>query len=424
MNRNAARPAPIAGRRAAAAVAVLAAASAGAAWAGEKDVAKRDGFGPPAGGTWVPIAELTDEFDGEKLDAAKWHDHNPTWKGRQPAFFAKHNVTVSDGKLHLTMRKEGLKGVPAGYHTFTSAAVQSKAKVRYGFFEIRCRPMDSHGSSAFWFYAQTPEIWTEIDMFEMGAGAPKHRHIVHMNVHVFHTLVNPDRHWSKGGKWTAPFRLADGWHVYALEWDPRHLKYYVDGRCVREAANTHWHQPLTLNFDSETMPKWFGLPKETDLPSTFSVEYVRSWRKAGGYGAARPLSCEITFDAAEARAARGKTRTYAFSTGQRSRLLVVARHGGAPRPGRVHVEYDDDAFFAKQTARTIEKDVRLMDGRGRWLTFAFRWRKVKGYKSNRGYRAEWVDLRPDRAPGPGKAVAYEFSANEPQGRKLRVTLRY
>ena len=38
---------------------------------------------------WMPIPELTDEFDGEVLDAAKWHDHNPTWQGRKPGYFRK-----------------------------------------------------------------------------------------------------------------------------------------------------------------------------------------------------------------------------------------------------------------------------------------------------------------------------------------------
>jgi hypothetical protein len=33
-----------------------------------------------------------------------------------------------------------------------------------------------------------------------------------------------------------------------------------------------------MNFDSETMPEWFGLPDKESLPSTFSIEYVRSWR--------------------------------------------------------------------------------------------------------------------------------------------------
>ncbi len=77
----------------------------------------------------------------------------------------------------------------------------------------------------------------------------------------------------------APSNLADNYHVYGLEWDKERIKWYFDGVLVRWVDNTHWHQPLTLNFDSETMPKWFGLPKDSDLPSTYSIEYVRAWKK-------------------------------------------------------------------------------------------------------------------------------------------------
>ena len=54
----------------------------------------------------------------------------------------------------------------------------------------------------------------------------------------------------------------------------------MDGVLVRSVENTHWHQPLYLIFDSETMPEWFGMPDDKDLPSTFSVEYVRAWKAA------------------------------------------------------------------------------------------------------------------------------------------------
>ena len=33
-----------------------------------------------------------------------------------------------------------------------------------------------------------------------------------------------------------------------------------------------------MQFDSETMPTWFGMPKDEDLPSTYNIEYVRAWR--------------------------------------------------------------------------------------------------------------------------------------------------
>ena len=69
-------------------------------------------------------------------------------------------------------------------------------------------------------------------------------------------------------------------HAHAVEWDARQIKFYVGGRTVHSVEDTHWHQPLQMNFDGQTMPEWFGLPKAEDLPSTFSIEYVRSWRRA------------------------------------------------------------------------------------------------------------------------------------------------
>jgi len=178
------------------------------------------------------------------------------------------------------MRCEDVKDAPKGYNTFTSAAVQSKTRVKYGYFEIKAKPMNSHGSSAFWLYYGDKEEWTEIDIFEIGGGAPGFERKYNMNLHVFQT-PQEKRHWSRGGIWMAPWRLADDYHVYGLEWDERQVVYYVDGVPVRKTANTNWHQALTLDFDSETMPNWFGLPDPKELPSTFSIEYVRAWKKPG-----------------------------------------------------------------------------------------------------------------------------------------------
>lgn len=232
-------------------------------------------------GRWERYAPMSDEFAGETLDPNKWWPKNPGWLGRQPAFFHPGNVQVSDGKLHLTMRKQEVAEMPKdkGYHTYTSAAVQSRTKTRYGYFEIKARPMKSNGSSSFWFYDGTPAWWTEIDVFEIGGAAPGFERKYNMNVHVFRT-PDEERHWSVHAAWAAPFDLAADYHVYGLQWDRDKIRWYVDGVLVRWVENTHWHQPLTLNFDSETMPDWFGLPRDEDLPSTYSIEYVRAWKKA------------------------------------------------------------------------------------------------------------------------------------------------
>ena len=232
---------------------------------------------------WIKYEIMSDEFEATELDPNKWHPMNPGWLGRQPAYFYPGNVTVSDGKLHLAMRKQEVPEMSRdkGYHTYTSAAVKSKTTVKYGYFEVRCRPMKSHGSSSFWFYNSTPELWTEIDVFEIGGGAPGFEKKYNMNVHVFRTPAEK-KHFSMGEVWIAPSDLADDYHTYGLQWDKDKIQWYFDGVLVRWVENTHWHQPLTLNFDSETMPKWFGLPEDSDLPSMYSIEYLRAWKKDAG----------------------------------------------------------------------------------------------------------------------------------------------
>ncbi len=241
----------------------------------------------PLGEDWSFCPEFSDEFNGTALDAAKWWPTNPTWEGRQPAKFLAENVWVADGFLNLKadcvaddFYSEADK--ERGYNTFSTAAVKSRETVLYGYFEICARPMNSTASSSFWFYHSTgngiDDQWTEIDVFEMSGKHPVHGGIYHMNLHVFKLPGQEAKHFSRGGTWNPPFREVEGFHKYGLEWLPDVIRWYVDGEVVREEKNDFWHQPLTVNFDSETMPSWFGLPDPADLPSTFSIDYIRCWK--------------------------------------------------------------------------------------------------------------------------------------------------
>ena len=157
--------------------------------------------------------------------------------------------------------------------------MHSNTRSSYGYYEVKARPMDSGGSSSFWFHREeTPGWTTEIDVFEIGGKAKNFENKYNMTVHVFRTPTEK-KHWQLGTAWIAPWRLADDYHVYGLDWAKEELRFYVDGVLVRSIENTHWHQPLYLTFDSETMPNWFGMPDDKDLPSTFSVEYVRAWKR-------------------------------------------------------------------------------------------------------------------------------------------------
>jgi hypothetical protein len=229
-------------------------------------------------GGWVRYEPMCDEFTGDTLDAAKWWDHNPRWRGRQPALFLPKNVRVADGDLCLTMAAEPGPVGADGYGGFSSAAVQGRSRIKYGYLEIRAKPMRSHGSSAFWLYYHDGTEHTEIDIFEMGAGAPRYERYYHMGLHVFHSPT-VKQHWGIGDDWTSPWDLADDYHVYGLDWNEKTIEYFIDGVPVRRVDNTSWHQALTLNFDSETMPTWFGMPDAAELPYTYRIDYSRVWRK-------------------------------------------------------------------------------------------------------------------------------------------------
>lgn len=236
-------------------------------------------------GGWVRFEPFSDEFDALSLDAQKW-DPMRSWKGRPPGLFRSSNVVQTNGCLTLTMRRETVPEMKtdAKFHDYTCAIVETTRFTRYGYFEIRAKPMNSAGSSSFWFAAGA-KLWRiEIDVFEIGAKALGRERAYNMNAHVFRKN-GVDDHWNTGGVWQAPWRLADGFHVYGLEWTPEKLVYHVDGVAVRSMPNAHWHEPMRLIFDSETMPDWFGLPDDADLPSVFQIDYVRAWKRPGWEGA-------------------------------------------------------------------------------------------------------------------------------------------
>lgn len=241
-------------------------------------------------GNWKLWEPMTDGFESPELDPSKWYDHNPWWYGRAPALFLPSNVNVSDGELQLTMRHDPdlptvRKYSSAVYRDYSSASVVSRSRVLYGYFEIEAKAMNSAGSSAWWLAGtmlddQGRESRTEIDVFELGGKARGHENRYHMNAHIFSTPEEGKNKWNRGGTWKASFNFADGYHVFGLEWTPEFIKYYVDGVLVRRMPNTHWHTPIRMIFDSETMTDWLGWPDPADLPSTFSVRYVRAWKNA------------------------------------------------------------------------------------------------------------------------------------------------
>ncbi len=232
-------------------------------------------------GCWTIYKPLSDEFNKSSLDSSKWKTNVTGWPGRLPALFVDHNVKVRHGTLQITMRKEavGGDGAKLGYHDYTTGAVQSTANTLYGYFEVRARAMKSAGSSAFWFPAKDEKNWNEIDVFEAGGSLPANPKRVFMSGHVFKedgiTVNRNDTDFA-----AMDSNVADGFHVYGMNWTPEFIDFYIDGQLRRHLENTSWHMPATMVLDAETQVDWWGMPRDSDLPSVYLVDYVRAWKSA------------------------------------------------------------------------------------------------------------------------------------------------
>ncbi len=244
-----------------------------------------DTAGRPLGaaGAWVPVSSLSDEFDGPALDATKWHDHDPGWKGRPTALFDPSCVRIEAGELQLLARPaDNQQTLPPGF-THLSGFVKAKHERRYGFFEIRAKVLDADLVSVFWLYQHTPEEWTEIDIIECPAGVPEFRRVLPTNVHRFHApgyRPEPGKNLYDSFGWTAPFDLAADYHVYGLEWSERLIRWYVDGRMIRERANEYWHQPLHICLNIEANPHFKALATNGPFPGIYHIDYIRTWEPA------------------------------------------------------------------------------------------------------------------------------------------------
>lgn len=227
---------------------------------------------------WTYNTSISDEFEEEILDSSKWYNYNPTWKGRQPSLFKKENVRQEHGMLILTGKREEVKEAPEGYHTFTSAAVQSRKKVLYGFFEIKCKVMNSALSSAFWLYVQDSVKQEEIDIFEICGRHDENPSYPKTYFATSHYIIKPHNlQISDHVEYVGERPWADHFFVAGLKWTRDELVWYVDGKEIRRRKNDFWHSPETINFDSEAFPSWWGLPSEADQGGEFQIEYFRYW---------------------------------------------------------------------------------------------------------------------------------------------------
>ena len=158
----------------------------------ESAVAKYNPYSDPKNTEgWVLNEEISDEFEGTKIDTTKWFVEGQNgdyyiWKGRAPSQFAPHNVSVKDGKLKLRtawepkypFAKEEYADGNMGASVYgmidgkplpiTTAGVISKKRFLNGYMEVKSKVGNAAITGAFWAIGYEQEL----DVYEL-MGNPK-----------------------------------------------------------------------------------------------------------------------------------------------------------------------------------------------------------------------------------------------------------
>jgi len=271
---------------------------------------------PPAGFKWAVNPDFTDEFEGDRLDAGKWHDKSPYWRnGRPPATFKAYNVSVERGCLRIKNSRldptEGNDGKPGTKYSYAGGAVASKSdQAWYGYYEVRMKASPTPMSSTFWlknlpntirYVDESGNVITErhrqeLDIIEtMGTPTrfPSWNRRFNANTHYgisVHGQADPpqlDGPGPRNGS-AAIERTSDAYHTYGLWWiDANTLKFYYDGRYMftihpgMKYNPQPFARPMYMHMVTETYSWEPSLPTDEmlndDTKNSTHYDWVRSY---------------------------------------------------------------------------------------------------------------------------------------------------
>ncbi len=217
----------------------------------------------PPGQRWQAIPQLSDEFDGTKLNPAKWIPRHPNWQGREPSHFKPENVTIADGMLQLKSTPavsdmSGVKDISKDVWVHAACVASTRPTAMPGFYQARFKASRLSMTSSFWFQGKS----SEIDVVEqLGAPLkdPRRGQLMLMNTHYFAGGWKADR--ATPQQWKMPTGSADDYHVYGAWWkDKDTIWFYHDGVKVAEMkTGGEFLEPQYLFFDTEVFI-WDGNP--------------------------------------------------------------------------------------------------------------------------------------------------------------------
>lgn len=217
----------------------------------------------------LPAEAMTTSFFDpfDRLEEKRWYVSDGWVNGPiQGCTWSRRAIEVKNGELQLKLIKS-----PSGLRPYICGDVHTHAKLSYGWYEARMRTAAGSGlNSAIFTYSGPPNSKShdEID-FEFLGKAPGS---VQLNYYVN----------AKGGHETFPalgFDASKSFNVYAIEWTPGRIRWFINGKLVRMASDATMPStagPFFLDLWNGTsaVDAWLGKFEPTATPSAASVDWA------------------------------------------------------------------------------------------------------------------------------------------------------
>lgn len=241
----------------------------------------------------------SDEFNYTgKPDPTKWNYELGFIRNNEPQCYTSRlkNAHVENGYLVLEARREsflnfarGPKQKPKADYTSASLCTLGKQSWTYGRFEIRAKlPTAIPAWSAFWMVGENRQLvrWPacgEFDIMEHWGKRPNE------NCASINYLENGKKGGvQKGIRFSSP----DDFHVYAMEWSPKQIDFFIDGEkyqsvpmnTIHDDGGQTFHLPFYIILNLALDPYATASLKNTSFPIRFIVDYVRVYQHSpSGY---------------------------------------------------------------------------------------------------------------------------------------------
>jgi beta-glucanase (GH16 family) len=257
----------------------------------------RDPASLPPQSMWTPI--WSDEFngqDGSSPDAKKWtYDlGGKGWGNQELESYTnrKENARIEKGNLVITAQQESFTGSDGVKRDYTSARLktQNLFTQTYGRFEARIKIPEGQGIwPAFWMLGQDiPSAgWPKCGEIDIMENIGKEPGTIHGSLHGPSTVA-PTSDLTSIFTLPAGQNFAADFHLYAVEWEPDTVRFYVDSNLYATFHSSDWpaggkwvfDHPFFIILNLAVGGDWPGSPDAaTKFPQSMLVDYVRVYTK-------------------------------------------------------------------------------------------------------------------------------------------------